>query len=56
MLTLITIGDSFLTGAVAYINDMAVGILPIICLVIGVPLAFWFIGKVIEIPKKGLKK
>ncbi|MCJ7792957.1 MAG: hypothetical protein MUP45_03190 [Candidatus Marinimicrobia bacterium] len=45
----IPIGSNVITGAVAYINDVAVGIYPLLFLFIGVPLAFWVIGKVVDL-------
>lgn len=52
----VPISGNFLASTTAYINDMAVGIFPLLALFVGIPLAFWFLGKVIEIPKKAMKK
>lgn len=52
----VQISDDFIAGAIAYIDDIAVGILPLLAVFVGIPLAFWVIGKVIELPEKGLKK
>jgi F0F1-type ATP synthase assembly protein I len=47
MLTLITIGDSFLTGALAYVSTLFDDLGLVVVLVIGLPLAFWVIRRIV---------
>jgi len=48
---MIPVTSEFIAGAVAYIDGVAVGILPLLGLFIGVPLAFWVLGKVVDLVK-----
>lgn len=49
----ITITDSFVTSSLAYIGQAVSGLGPLLYLVIGVPLGFYVIRKVISlVPKR----
>lgn len=48
---MVSITSDFIAGATAYIDGVAVGIEPLLWLFIGVPLAFWFLGKIIDLVK-----
>lgn len=47
MFTLITLPVDFVTNLTAYIGDIFTDLNPLILLAIGLPLAFWFVSKVI---------
>lgn len=49
MLTLLTLPTDFMTDMTAYIGELFGDLNPIIVLAIGLPLGFWFIGKVVGI-------
>ena len=49
----VTISDSFVTSTLAYIGQAVTGLGPILYVVIGIPLAFWVVKKVISlVPKR----
>lgn len=53
MMDFITITDSFVTSSLAYIGQAVTGLGPLLYMVIGVPLGFWVIRKVIAlVPKR----
>jgi hypothetical protein len=48
----IEIDASFVTSTLAYIGDLVTGIGPLLYFVIGAPLAFWAVRKVIGLAPK----
>ncbi len=49
----ITITEGFVTSSLAYIGQAVTGLGPLLYMVIGVPLGFWAIKKVISlVPKR----
>jgi len=55
MLTLLTLPTDFMSSMTAYIGELFTDLNPIIVLAIGLPLAFWFIGKVVGIVRSRAK-
>jgi len=51
--TILTLPEGFLASTTAWIGDTFADLAPIIGLVIGLPLAFWLIRKVISLFKGG---
>lgn len=49
MLTLITIPEGFLASTTAYIGETFTDLWTLVALIIGLPLAFWAIRKVISL-------
>ncbi len=46
---MITLPTDFISSLTAYIGDLFTDLNPLIVLAIGLPLGFWFIGKVISL-------
>jgi len=47
LLTYIALPENFLTDLLAYVGDLFTDLSPVVALVIGLPLAFWAIRRVI---------
>jgi hypothetical protein len=46
---IITIGGTFATDLLAYVGQLFTDVTPLVVLVIGLPLAFWAVRKVISL-------
>jgi len=55
MLTIITIPADAVSSITAYIGDMFTDMYPLVLLCIGLPLAFWGVGKVISLVRAGFR-
>jgi hypothetical protein len=55
MLTLISLPSDFIASTTAYIGELFGDVIPLVVLAIGLPLAFWFIAKVIALVRGGFR-
>jgi hypothetical protein len=55
MLSLISLPADFLSSTTAYIGEIFGDLWILVALAIGLPLAFWFIGKVIALVRGGFR-
>ena len=53
--TIITLGETMLADITAYVGDLYTDIETLVILCIGLPLAFWFVGKVIALVRGGFR-
>lgn len=49
MLTLITLPEGFISDMLAYVGGLFTDLSPLVLVVIGLPLAFWAVRKVISL-------
>lgn len=53
--TIITLPDNFVTSTLAYIGQLVTDLAPALILVIGLPLGFWGIAKLIAVVRGGFR-
>jgi len=55
MLSIITIPVDFATSMVAYVGTLFTDLTPVIVILVGLPLGFWAVGKVIGLIRGGFR-
>jgi len=49
MFSILTIPDTFVTSTLAYVGGLATDLYPILAVVVGLPLGFWVLRKLISL-------
>lgn len=55
MITIITLPVDFSTSMLAYVGELFTDLAPAIAVVVGLPVAFWAVGKTISLIKGGFR-
>lgn len=55
MSPIITLPDDFVSSSLAYVGQLFTDLTPAIVLIVGLPLAFWAIAKVIAVVRGGFR-